>query len=89
MVIDADAIVRYEHGELSEDETIELFQGLIDSGMAWNLQGSYGRTAQALIDAGLCSDPRERRAARPELVGTFCECGAPYDPELPGYACAR
>jgi hypothetical protein len=47
-----DAIVRYEDGELDEDETIELFQKLVDSGLAWQLQGHYGRTAAALIEAG-------------------------------------
>lgn len=48
-------IIAYEAGELSEDEIIELFQELIDSGLAWTLQGHYGRTAVALIEAGLCT----------------------------------
>ena len=52
---DVTAIIAYEQGELSEEETVELFQGLIDSGMAWQLQGHYGRTAAALIDAGYCT----------------------------------
>jgi len=47
-------IIAYEEGELEEDEVIELFQELIDNGMAWILQGHYGRTAASLIDAGLC-----------------------------------
>jgi hypothetical protein len=50
-----DKIIAYESGELDEDEIIELFQGLIDSGLAWQLQGSYGRTAHALIQAGYCT----------------------------------
>jgi len=49
-------IIAFECGELSEEETIVLFQKLIDNGMAWTLQGSYGRTAKALIDAGLCKE---------------------------------
>lgn len=52
-------IIAYESGELSEDATVALFQELIDSGLAWQLQGSYGRTAQRLLDAGLCRRERE------------------------------
>jgi hypothetical protein len=50
---DVDKIIAYESGELSEPDTIALFQELVDSGLAWRLQGSYGRTAAALIGAGL------------------------------------
>lgn len=46
------AIIEYESGELGEDETLELFQHLVDTGQAWTLQGHYGRTAAALLDAG-------------------------------------
>ena len=49
-----DFIIAYEAGELEESEIIEGFQKLIDSGLAWQLQGSYGRMAAALIEAGLC-----------------------------------
>lgn len=49
-----DKIIAYENGELEDHEVIELFQTLIDNGMAWSLQGSYGRTAAALIEAGEC-----------------------------------
>lgn len=49
-----DKIIDYEDGTLSNDEIIELFQLLIDNGVAWKLQGSYGRTAAALIEAGFC-----------------------------------
>lgn len=49
-------IIQYENGELTEDEMIALFQELIDSGLAWKLQGSYGRTARDLIEQGLCTE---------------------------------
>jgi hypothetical protein len=49
-----DKIMAFESGDLDFEATIELFQELIDSGLAWQLQGSYGRTARALIDEGWC-----------------------------------
>ena len=47
-------IIAWEQGELSEEDTVALFQTLIDNGVAWQLQGCYGRTARQLIDLGLC-----------------------------------
>ncbi len=48
-----DTILAYENGELDDEGTIELFQDLVRNGLAWKLQGSYGRTAQRMLDAGL------------------------------------
>lgn len=47
---DVGQIMDYEAGTLDLAGTLELFAALISSGMAWTLQGSYGRTAQSLID---------------------------------------
>jgi hypothetical protein len=48
-------MMSWEEGELSEEDTIALFQALINNGMAWSLQGCYGRQAMAMIEAGACS----------------------------------
>jgi hypothetical protein len=45
-------LITYEEGMLDARETLELFALLVKSGMAWTLQGSYGRTANELIHAG-------------------------------------
>jgi len=52
-----DLIMDLESGQLSEEGIIDLFQLLVDTGLAWELQGSYGRTAQQLLDAGLILPP--------------------------------
>lgn len=57
MLPDISKITAYENGELSEEETLELFQQLVDSGVAWQLQGSYGRMAASLIEQGLIHIP--------------------------------
>lgn len=53
MSIPTDAIIAYENDKLNDEETLDLFQKLVDSGLAWQLQGSYGRMAQRFLDAGL------------------------------------
>ncbi len=48
-------IIAYEAGEMREEEdVIEFFQELINSGLCWQLQGHYGRTAAELIKNGHC-----------------------------------
>lgn len=39
----------------SEEQFLEAWQSLIDSGLCWKLQGFFGRTAQQLIEQGFCS----------------------------------
>ncbi len=51
-----DKIIRYETGQMDEAETIQFFQELINSGLAWSLQGHYGRVASTLIEEGLCTN---------------------------------
>jgi hypothetical protein len=44
-----DQIIEYESGELNDKEVIEMFAEMIQDGTVWQLQGSYGRTAEAFI----------------------------------------
>ena len=37
----------------SEEQVIEAWQQLVDTGLAWQLQGWFGRTAQQLINQGV------------------------------------
>lgn len=51
-------IIAFESGTLeSDEELIEGFQKMINSGIVWQLQGYYGRTARDLIEAGHCTLP--------------------------------
>ncbi len=36
----------------SEEKYVEAWQYLLDTGLVWSLQGWFGRTAVALIEAG-------------------------------------
>jgi len=46
-------IIEFEDGLLTEEQTVDLFNDLIETGLIYQLQGHYGRMAQAMIDAGL------------------------------------
>ena len=39
-------------GATTEDQEIQAWQYLVDTGLAWQLQGWFGRTAAALIEQG-------------------------------------
>ena len=47
-----DKIVAYESNELEPNAIIELFAELVKTGLAYTLQGHYGRGAEALIEQG-------------------------------------
>ena len=51
----------FEKSETPE-EYYQAWQHLIDSGLAWSLQGWFGRRAMELIESGMCNPPREIKA---------------------------
>ena len=57
--ITIDRIIRWEGGESTEAETLELFKTLVQTGYAWGLQGMYGRQAITLIQEGLIEKPAD------------------------------
>ena len=40
--------------EGSKEEQVSAWQHLIDTGLCWELQGFFGRTAARLIEHGMC-----------------------------------
>ena len=57
---DAIAIIEDNDGVYSEKQYLEAWQHLVDTGLAWQLQGWYGRRAHALIQDGLINPPGSR-----------------------------
>lgn len=47
-------IIDYENGDYDETEEAKFFQKIINDGSVWKMQGSYGRQAMRLLEAGLC-----------------------------------
>ena len=45
--------------DATEEEQIEAWQYLVDTGLAWTLQGWYGRTAAGLIEQGIINPAQE------------------------------
>lgn len=44
---------------LQEEHGYAEMQSMIDSGMAWRMEGSYGRSAMAMLQSGACMLPKE------------------------------
>jgi hypothetical protein len=54
-----------------EEKVIEAWQLLIDTGLAWQLQGWFGRTAAHLIGEGICEEPDRNRPARAAIQSAY------------------
>jgi hypothetical protein len=52
-----DYCFRWESGDLNNEDTIKLFQYLINEGRAWGVQVPYGKIADDLVGAGYCTLP--------------------------------
>lgn len=52
--------------EASAEMQQQAWQFLIDHGDAWKLQGWFGRTARALIEQGICTEPTPAPATTAE-----------------------
>ena len=53
-MIDVGQLIAFEQGEQDAEDTITMFQAMIDDRSVWQLQGSYGRLARDLIEVGHC-----------------------------------
>jgi len=45
-------IKRYENGEMNEEQEVEFFQTLLDTGIIFSLQGHYQRQMDRMIENG-------------------------------------
>lgn len=46
----------------SDEQIIEAWQHLVNTGLAWTLQGWFGRQAQALIEEGIITNGQDKEA---------------------------
>jgi len=53
----------------SDEQYIQAWQHLIDTGLAWQLQGFFGRTASSMIQSGICNLPIKKQPKKPKSTG--------------------
>ena len=46
----------------NDEEIIQAWQHLVDTGLAWTLQGWFGRQANALIEEGIITNGQDKEA---------------------------
>jgi hypothetical protein len=56
----ANDFISYEEGKMSSEKERKFFQKMVNDGSVWSLQGSYGRRAKDLLDAGEIDYPKKK-----------------------------
>ena len=67
--LEATMIAEGEQEPESDEQYIQAWQHLIDTGLAWSLQGFFGRTASTMIQNGLCYYPTVKPKKKPVNTG--------------------
>lgn len=63
------SIIEGFSGEVhTEDEVLQAWASLIESGACWSLQGFYGRGASQIIDEGIISPEGKILRSAEELI---------------------
>lgn len=73
--------------DADEERQIEAWQHLIDTGLAWKLQGSFGRQAKRMIEMGICHAARCERCKGTGRVPDWEEPEASEDGLMPCPSC--
>ena len=66
---EATMIAEGEQEPESNEQYIQAWQHLIDTGLAWSLQGFFGRTASAMVQQGLCYVPITKQPKKIKSTG--------------------
>lgn len=53
--VDYETVSATWNEDATEEDMIKGYQALINSGQAWRMEGSVGRMAMSLIEAGVCA----------------------------------